>query len=417
MHEWMTVLLIVVLFPFKGIDGLRVAVYSLFFLSYALDYVAWQRWKSFQWKRSSWVFVLMMLYFLLIPLHAPFETLHFHLAHDVAKYASFGAFAVMGVLGRAPYIRARRLALTTMLTAFVATWWMLLYHVGFLFFFQHTWAQIQGTVYMTRLQYYGVHMPYNLYMSLAAVIAAIWMVSHTGWKHRAGASLVFLTSVAMLCVSDSKLGPLIALVCLLSLAVLWLWKQNRVRYALLLSLAALTAAMAAAPSIYHKYEEHADVRVRVSLWRSAASLVAERPLWGYGESDGSRQLTLRCATCCPEVFLDDYYASFDATVATVRAVNLRGSNDFIHAHNIFVQTLVYSGLIGLLILISMLLGSVVLAPCGRRLQMLLLLLPIILQGMTDNWGIGVNPMFVCVLIWVVLTMDGETTAKQDLALI
>ncbi|MBR6310051.1 MAG: O-antigen ligase family protein, partial [Paludibacteraceae bacterium] len=141
---------------------------------------------------------------------------------------------------------------------------------------------------------------------------------------------------------------------------------------------------------------------RFVLWKYALECISEKPILGYGVSDGEERFISKCMAS-DEGFMRE--------VLPQRIVDFKDSIGF-HTHSIFLQSMLEFGIIGLLLQIFILILPFYNAIKRKDFLLMSFCLLFAVQGVFEVWGVGLLPTLFSLLM--LITLRGANVCHKDL---
>ena len=371
--------------------------YSLYGLAifYLLDYFVNKRYTEWKWNSNLIVFVLMIVFFLLTPLHQLFDTTDVtpFYKHQMNVRYPFLIFGLVGFLGISDKINIRIVGAIMLLTGSCI----------FIYLFVTSAVATRfvndmiGYFNQLRINQIYSHMVVNLYANLA-IIAGYYMLATDMRKVLKVLTCVGMSlNVVMIVISEGRIGFITFLVCALVLIIYKLYRSGyrKAYIGVFFVIAALSCVFIALNKKMSVEKLSEDPRLVV--WNYSWHLIKQHPISGYGLSTLSNEFVEQAFTDEP---MNQYY--IHGVLTMPEFVDVPRDMKIIHPHNAFLQTWLEHGIAGLFILIVFFaaFGSLIrLKPAG--VYVFLTMLAILLQSITEPFGQHFQPMIVglMILLW------------------
>jgi len=385
---------LLVTLPFYYSSAQRYSLYALA-VFYLIDYFVNRRYTEWHWNINLSVFVLMILFFLLTPFHQLCDTTDVtpFYNHQMNVRYPFLIFGLVGFLGISDKINIRIAGATMLLTG------------SCIFIYLFVKSAIATRFVNGMIDYFNLlrvnqiysHMVVNLYANLA-VIAGYYMLTTDMVKSLKVLTFVgMVLTVAMIVISEGRIGFITFAVCAL---VLLFYKLHKFGYrrgylAIILVIVALSSIFIA---LNKKMSiEKLSNEPRLVVWNYSWQLIKQHPIVGFGLSSLSNEFVEQAYTDEP---MNQYY--IHGVLTMPEFTDIPRDMKIIHPHNVFLQTWLEHGIIGLSVLIAFFaaLGSLIrLKPTG--VYVFLTMLAILIQSMTEPFGQHFQPMIVglIILLW------------------
>lgn len=370
---------------------------------YVLDYLLNLRWREFQWKRTSWVMVAMIGFFLLTIIRNGLDRFEMTrlFSHQIELLAPFFVLALIGILGVDHALTKRQIAYTTILTSLaviIAT-----------FVLCAVKAPLPDYIlYSTPLEYYhaqmhqyiGTHMSLDLYMNIALIFGLMMAIQSGNKKEKVffwiSSSIVAVST----CLSDGRSGMLATLLIIGIVAICEGWKRwgYKALVGLVLCLG-LAGGFIALNGRFHlpsqlTDESSAQADPRLCLWKYTYGWIEERPILGHGYG-------------IEDAYIAGAFADKDVKTHYIDMMAATGLLTFdtmveVHPHNTFLLLWLEAGIFAPLALILIFVLACLLTKKEDRLYVILFSLVILWQAMFDSFCSVFQPTVVCwfLLLWL-----------------
>ena len=389
MVEWINVLSAIylastLLFPF---EYQRPAFY-VYALTLLLDIVVNQRYKNVRWINAKWTFVTMILFYLCIWLWHPFEMTD--LAYFQTTAEKRIGLLIAGILGLFtninPRLKPHYLAIPIMLTGIVTFVYVLLqidfWHNSYESFkhYQIAIAEYRG------LRMLISHMKFNLYMNCGIVFGIYGMVVCKKLWEKVIYAFLIMVSTALIITSEGRIGLFTILVIICIIAYYWINKTNKHLLIPLTSILIIAATIIFS-SHYRVKESQLTHDPRIDIWNISLDMIQEKPVLGYGVSDGRSIFVNKLFENedLKRYFLNPWFDEFP------------NYNKYsLHAHNIFLESTIEFGVVGLILISLILILPLLLTQKRKQIFLALFILIFTLQGLTESPGTHLS---IFILSW------------------
>ncbi len=377
----------------------------VFFISYGCEFFLEQRWKTFVWDKTRWVFVLFLLFYALLLLYYPFESNHEHISTLLTYRLPFFAFGVIGLLGINKYYRLKYFAYVFMLITLCVIFYLIFFRIGISEFFENP---DRASVFKEmRVKYVNTHMVFNYYTNISLILAYFLINNYTG-KYSLLIKIPLLVYMGflfyILFLSEGRIGFITAnlLVFIMIFISLWQWKKISAVAFSLIGVLVFLFIVYQHPRMF-KNEDQLDKEFRLLLWEQAIELIEKEPILGYGPSTSAELFMQKCS------INQEIIGAYDFPF--MRGLELRKIL-CAHPHNQFLQTTLEFGLLGFLVLLLLNIVPIIVATRKRRIYVFLIILISVIQLMTDLYARGVPLIAFFMLITVFFCAKDDNSSKQ-----
>lgn len=375
------------LFPY----WLRYGGFILFFATWCIEFLLERRWQV-RPERRMLFFAGLLVYFLLA-----FAYPHDYHGEYFARFVEFRyrllGFGIVGLFGLNKLYNQR--VITDMFAVAAAVVMLfVLYANGTTGLFRHPDLFVE-----TRTYYVNIHTTFDLFM-LASLLLIWWTAFHSGYRIGWLRAVIYASAVVLillnLVLTDGRLGVGMGIGLTGFIIVYEIWLRRRL-------MAVLVAVVCIASGIF-ALSRHSRMNVtkeedgRLNFWHSAAELIEEKPVFGYGISRAQEEfdrVSMKYQT-------DNFIYWWTVAQANPRTI--------IHPHSQYVQTMLEFGAVGLLLLLFIYLSPIVLAPAQIRMPIVLLSGLFMAQSLFEpvlTWHL--NTLY-CVLMTTMLLLHDDKAA-------
>lgn len=364
----------------------------LFFGSYAIEFLLDKKWQEVKWDKTRIYFLMMFLFFALALLYYPFDSTTYFQTLLERRYALAG-FAFVGFFGVNDKYKLSYFLNLFVITALLVIAYLLFVGIGVSEFFSSD--QKINLFNTTRTTFVNQHMGFNLFLDLALV--AIWYLLKTSWRFLPmWQRVTYLLSAAVfltcLLISEGRAGFLITIVLVYVIVAFEVW-QRFSKWGLLVALGLLLLAI---PFAYQHQRIH-DKRIlddpRVFLWKSAWTVIEEKPLLGHGISRAQERFNVE--------------RERNQTAVFAYEVKTKWANIIIDSHNQVTQTGMEFGLLGVCLLFYLWLAPLYMVDKKRRLFTFLIILLYINQSMFNPFITGRSSVFFGIMTLLLLRIPNN----------
>lgn len=401
--EWTNViasmlLIASMLFPFSYQKPFVIA----FAISMLADIIVNRR---FSLRKHTWqyaVFFVLIAYYACVWIWHIFEesTMEIFLL-DTQRRLPFLIFGILGLTTTVnPRLHPRHFAYAMLTTGVVAGFWTAyntlahLHQVGAaidIVSYQDTFARVRYT-------YVASHMTFNLYLNMG-IVWAIYTIDHSTSKwERCLLGVEIAVAYLFLLTSDGRTGFITSILLAGYVACMLIYRYCR-KYLVLGSIAALV--FSAALLMFHprmmlagedlKNGDRGHIDPRGAIWDYTLDVCLERPLLGYGVSDGRKYFTEH-ANLDPDM-MESYVTHFSTDNPHFKSIYE------IHPHNAWLAAWLEFGIVGVLLF-----SAIFVVPIATlRGEKLVYLTPILgifaMQSMFESLGMFLSPMIISWFIY------------------
>ncbi|MEI6554801.1 MAG: O-antigen ligase family protein [Paludibacter sp.] len=312
---------------------IRVSLY-LFFISYLLELIVEKKWKSVQFEKKTFYFIIIIGFFLIAPISGLFDDTPVYVNYLVERRLPLFGFAIVGIFGLNKLYNIKLLFQTMIISSFIAIIYLVFYRIGIKEFITNT---LRADIFQEfRIKYVHGHMMFNFYLNLS--IIGIWYILTTEWKKTSwfiisSYFIVFILFMYFLLISEGRTGFTEACLLILISAFIELWKWKRKAAIVLLVL--IPFILFGAISHHRRISKDAvEKEARLFLYKTAFYLIEEKPVFGYGLSNAQEKFDIERAKYQSESF---------------RVWSLKINN--IDSHNQYLHTTLEFGIVGLILLL------------------------------------------------------------------
>jgi O-antigen ligase len=311
--------------------------YFVVMISFGLEIILERKWVNLRKSRNWIYFGLLMLFYLLGPISAVFDTTPKYAALLLPIRFPIVGFSIVGLFGLNNKFKLKYILWAFALSAISGICWLIFFKIGILEFIHNPNRAVLFTD--NRVLYLNNHMYFDFFMGLA--LSSVWyLVFHTDlgrfkviWK-----SVLFLIGIIVfyiLSISEGRSGFL-AGCAVLAIIIFWeLWNFKKKLAIGFLVLAPLLFFVAVK---HHRRMSDQEIKSepRLFLWKSALPVILESPIIGHGISNAQEKYDVSRTHFQTEQF----------RIWNINAFHL-------DCHNQYLQTGMEFGILGLILLISL----------------------------------------------------------------
>lgn len=387
-----SLLLLVASLPFHYGAFQRISLYSLA-VTIPLDYVINQRWQQWKWTSKHWVYVAFILFFCLIPISQLFDPLKtFLYPHTIERYLPFLVIGILGILGMTDKVRIEYVGWTMMLvSAAIIVYVMSLIDIQSI----TTMKEWINSFNMLSHHHFNTHMVLNLYWNITLVLALnIIGRRRISWWMRLMAIMLSLPITFSLFITDGRTGIITAALIIL---IFLIYKMIKHRYWRLTIVALIFITIASISVTQHDRFMAAtkETNPRIYIWNIALQMIAEKPVLGYGLCSARDQFVQRGLN--DKDFYDNYVADL------MYEMNMKHDKvrlEIMHPHNAILETWTQFGLIGVILLLACWILPFTMKLGREQLYLNLCVLAFVLQAQFESMGNNLQPMYLCLIVFL-----------------
>ena len=364
--------------------------FFLFFGSFLIEIFLGRKWNNIHFDKKSVYYFGMLFFFLLAIFYLPFEssTKYSHLLID--KRLALLGFSIVGIVGLNKKFKLNYFLNTFIISSIVAICYLIFIRIGLSEFLSNP---LRFEVFTAqRIKYVNSHMIFNFYMNVSLI--SIWFLLTRTWKRTiwwkrylyiAAMTIIF----SILSVSEGRSGFLMGILLMLSFIFFEIWKRRKM---LGLIIGFLVPFLLIGIVSNHKRmsEKELEGEPRIFLWKSALSVIKEKPILGFGISDAQEK--------------------FDVARTKFQTEEYRLSwitHKHLDSHNQYLQTTMEFGIIGFLILLFLYFYPIFIADKNKRFFSILLLFLCAYQSLFDMFLTGPFSTFFGVIIILILSVENN----------
>jgi O-antigen ligase len=372
----------------------RMAFY-LFFSTYFIEIFLEQKWKNLKLDKKSIYFILLGLFFMLAIIYLPFETSRKYTVLLLEKRLPLLGFAIVGLLGVNKTYRLNYFLNTFIISSIVAILYLVLYRIGLTAFATDPLRADLFTV--TRMQYVNSHMGFNFYLNVS--IICIWYILTRSWRTTVWwKNYLYIAALTIilyfLSISEGRSGFIVGILLALSFVFFEIWKRRKTM-GIVIGFMIPFILIGLASTHKRMSEKSLETEPRLFLWKSASSVIREKPILGYGISDAQEH--------------------FDVARAKYETVEFReGWKTYSHldCHDQYLQTTMEFGVIGLIFLFLIFLYPIFIAKKNQRLFSVMLIALCAYQSTFDMFLTGPFATLFCIIALMILSIENNIIKRN-----
>jgi O-antigen ligase len=356
----------------------RVA-FMLGLITYVIEIIYEKKWRTLIWENSirQWFFLSIIIYFLLQFIYFPFENNIDSFKAIFEERVSFLAFGIIGFFGFNKYFKLKYFAWTFIATSFVLGVF-LISKLNTEILFSDNRNDLLGLI---RIKYISSHMKFNYFLNISLIfmyyLLAVYKIKKDFWTISA-LSVSFIVIIVNLFLSDGRIGLLSSLIIFSFIILRYLWSKSIgfTVVATIVFVLFVSISVQQNPRItLSKIKEDP----RKEIWKVAAHEIINANFVGVGASTASNNLKSEFSK--------------------------RGMENFKHAHNIFLQTMVEYGFVGFLTILTVFILSFF--AVSKRFMFIILLFETTtaLQLLVGSFQMDLNPLVFLITISLIIQQD------------
>lgn len=406
--EWINVLCAIYLaatliLPF---DYQRPALYT-YFISVGLDIIVNKRYTNVKWDKTKWTFVAMILFYLCIWIWHPFEETNLPYFQITAEKRI--GLLIMGLLGLFtninPKLKPQHLAIPIMSTGIIILLYIL-YQIDFKLSTFDSFQAYQLAIANYRSQIMHIsHMNFNLYMN-CGFIFGFYGITQSDKLRRLDAiycvstALFMVLSVLTIITSEGRIGIFTTLIIICILAYYYTYKKSKYLLIPFIIISIFVTHLIFTTN-YRAKDFQNSQNPRLYIWSETIEMIKEKPILGYGISDGR-------STLVDKLFENE---SLNTEFLIPWFIDFPNYDKYsLHAHNIFLESTIEFGIIGLILISCILFLPIILTKRKQQLLLFLFILIFTLQGLTESYG---SHLSIFVLSWFLYILILSPTSKTN----
>lgn len=313
------------------IPMMRPAMY-LFFITYLVEIFSDQKWKSTVTDKRKFLVYSMFLLFFMAFIYMPFEDSTNYFFKVLERRLPLFGFALICLFGLNNLYKLSWFLNTFILTSVISVLYLFFIKVGIgEVIGGSNWIELFNNA---RIKWINTHMVFNFYLNISLI--AVWFIL----KNRSHVMSSFLKSLYILSalivfvalvISEGRTGIILLMLILAFLLFYEVWVRKK-------KLAIIVTIII--PFIIVGFVSHKDRfsveklknDPRFCIWKSAAYVIKQQPVFGFGISDAQNQFSVARTKFMPVDYQED-----------IKNIALY------HAHNQYLQIWMEFGLIGLIL--------------------------------------------------------------------
>lgn len=377
-----SLILLIAVLPLRFSHLARWIAIILFAVTYTADVIVDKRWESVKFNRRTVYFIILGLFSLLAFVYVPFSDSMDYFWEMMRMRYYILLFSIVGIFGFNTQFRIKYV-----LDSFIV---VAIFYIAFIFFIK-LFVKTGLNFNDIRILYVSPHMQFNLLLNIALASCAYILVK--GWKSISTRfKILYIISlfpiVAVLLSTEGRSG-FIGVILVILFSIFSFIKEYR-------KLALIFAVIVCVVGFFviknHPRMNNFQNEPRLFLWKSVAvPLISERPLLGYGVSDG-QVMTMKL---------------FNERVDPLtRSSFPEGAR--IDVHNQFLQTSIEFGLVGLVLLLFLYLYPLFIVDRRRFSFLSVITILFLWQSIFDSFIVSPFGMYFGIVYTACLCMRPES---------
>lgn len=362
---------------------------------YLVDYIVNRRWQGWRWTREKWVYVVLIAFYLCIPLRELFTPVYNWLF--LSKLESYLPFLVVGVMGLMGFNYTLKLE-------YVAGA-MSLACLGLGAVLVHAMVGAQAADFLAwqaqlnemRILYLNSHMVVNVYCNMTLIFIA-WVLLESSCRswYKWVLACVGIGIITGLVLTEGRTGQLTMMALVPVFVAARFYKRSLRKWMVPALMVALTGVGLLWYYNPRYHTQNPEDNPRIYIWHVGTEMVKERPIAGWGVSAARDEFIRRGQE--DSDFMNHYlYEFINASNERFGEVRLW----IMHPHNVFLETTMELGAIGLLVFLLCLILPICLLQIGHyRWYLAACLFVFAMQAMFESMGSCLLPIWVPLLTYI-----------------
>lgn len=368
----------------------------LFFSSFAIDYVASQRWKQgFKFDLSKVISLCLMLLFVLLFIFGVFEKDPTYLSTFYEYRSALLGFGIVGMMGVSDKFKVRYFAYISILSIIVFICLLISKIPNYFYNLESITQQLQSLRYL-RLTYISSHMQINIFLCVGMILFAKVFDMSSSKCEKIFVTLMVLTYYSLVMLSEGRIGILNANLVLFSFLLHFTIKNRKILMPLIILLGVIVLLglyILDTDNAFKKYLNHLDKpNSREYVWQEGVNIIKESPLIGVGASTNAMRVKER-------LLANEELAKIEEFLLE----NIKDGKVYsMHTHNQIMQSWQEYGIIGLFAILGLFISMFLL--CRNSFPMLLILSVIFIQLITDVIDGGIGNLGFSMYVFLLLAL-------------
>ena len=370
----------------------------LFFSSFAIDYIASERWKQgFKLDNTRIVSLFLLLQIGLFFIYSLFEPDSRYFSTFLEYRASFIGFAIVGLLGISDKFKLRHFAyasIVSVLACFIALYNLLPTNLESL-------VQIR----VCRALNIGSHMTINLFFCAGMILFSKLISLSKSKIEKALGIFMILLFYALVMTSGGRIGMINANVVLVCIFLRFTISKLKIlipsAIVLLLAFSIGYIGIMSNESIKKTLRLSDRTNPREYIWQEGVNQILDAPIIGHGASTNALQMKERLLNnkelCSIEKFL----------ISHIKEDHVYG----MHPHNQIMQNWQEYGILGLFTILGLFLSLLIVSKGSLSLNLITLIIFIQLQ--TEVIDGGITTVGICTYIFLILALSKSNEMGKE----
>ena len=367
----------------------------LFFSSFIIEIYTDKKWLNIKWDKKTIYFTIMFLFFFLALFYFPFDPSKKYFWGLLNKRLSILGFAGVGFFGLNAKYKLNYFLNTFIISSVVAILYIIFFRIGIVSFILNP---DRATLFTDqRILYVNSHMVFNFYLNVS--IVCIWFIltrtwNRTIWWKRYLYIGALTLDIGLLSISEGRSGFLAGILVMFIFIFFEIWKRKK---SMGIIIGLLFPFFLFGIASLHKRisEKMFENEPRLFLWESSASVIKNKPVFGYGISSAQEHFDVARTKYQTEEFRIDYIKSFR-----------------LDAHDQYLQTTMEFGIIGFLMLIFLYSYPFFIVQKKRQLFSFLILFLCAYQSVFDMFITGQFSSLFGILVVLIMTVNYDVLEED-----
>lgn len=386
---FISILLIVAMFPFRYTEWQRIALYSLA-VTYPMDYIVNCRWQTWRWNVRKGVFVAFCVFALLTPIWQLMDPLKTDLYQmTINDFAPFFFVGIAGFLGMTDTIKMEYVAWVMLVVSNIILGYLIM-QTGIDFSDIGVWKE---AFWINRTELINTHMVVNLYLNFTLILSTmILLETRYHWIIKSLTALMMLMPIGALLFTEGRTG-MITFIAFVLILLLYYSIQNWHWWML-----PIVVLFGIGAGIFLSHNEriqegYGTTDPRIYLWTVCWEEIAERPVIGYGVCSARADFVRR-------VKENKYLKGYVHWIENDSKCNQNGviKYDMMHPHNAILESWSRYGIVGLVVCLLCLLGPLGMRLGKHQLFLSLCALAFLIQAIFESLGSNLQPIFLTAMV-------------------
>ena len=379
----------------------RIALYT-FFISTILDVIINQRYTNLKWNKIKWLFIIMIVFYLCIWIWHIFEESNLrHFQKVTENRLPFLAFGILGLFCNInPKLKPQYLAFPMLLTAILSSSFILINIIknspSSFIEYQQLFEYYRYTTLKT------LHMNFNLYLNFS-IMFGFYALTTTSKRWIKIALLICICIIFLfIFTSEGRIGFFTGTILMIGFICYNIIKYNKKLAAPIITLSCILFPYLI---LNHQRVKNSDISLdpRHVIWEHSINLIKEKPLLGYGVSDG-RKAFIEHRTENEKFstyYLNDLYS-----------IEPDLKNTYVpHPHNVFIESTIEFGIIGLILICSIMILPIVLTKGKKQLFSIITIFIFGVQAMFEVLWVLFPPIYLCLFLYIIILIPTDEKIK------